>query len=164
METDNKAIKTESVDVSSGVKVWTRGKKWLIGLNVVAMILIATAILVGVNYLGNRYYTRWDCTFGQEYTLSDKTQKVLNSLEEPITIYTLFMSMPGPQAQIVSVVQSKLSDLLEEYEFASDKVTVDEVKIMETPERLEILKKKLDTENLMPNDIVIVCGERQKII
>lgn len=164
MEIDNKAIKTESTDVSSGAKVWTRGKKWLIGLNAVAMILIATGILVGVNYLGQRYYTRWDCTFSQEYTLSDKTQKVLNSLEEPITIYTLFMSMPGPQAQLISVVQSKLSDLLEEYEFASAKVMVDEVKIMETPERLEILKKKLDTENLMPNDIVIVCGERQKII
>jgi ABC-type uncharacterized transport system involved in gliding motility auxiliary subunit len=51
-----------------------------------ASVLLLLAILVGINYIATRQHKRWDLTAGGQFTLSDQTRKVLDSLEAPVTV------------------------------------------------------------------------------
>ncbi|MBI4713502.1 MAG: GldG family protein [Planctomycetes bacterium] len=141
---------------------WGKKQKLLTTLNVAAMVIIALGILVGINYLSSRRHFRVDCTFKQEHALSAKTKNVLNNLKEPVKIYTVFDDSPYRTVSVAEI-QRKLADLLEEYKiYGKDKIIVEEIKAAQSPEEFELLKRKLKVETVAPNDMVLVCGERQK--
>jgi ABC-type uncharacterized transport system involved in gliding motility auxiliary subunit len=52
-------------------------------------VVVALALTVAVNYLGARRNKRWDLTASRQYTLSDQTIKILQSLDSPakFTVY-----------------------------------------------------------------------------
>ena len=136
-------------------------KKKLIGVNVIIMIIIGMAIFAGVNYLGNRYYYRQDCTFQQTYALSDKTKNILKHLPRPVYIYALLTNNHP--------IIPRIKDLLEEYKMSSYKIKVEEINIVEDPAladaRIKYLRDNLNIRAvLQPNDIVLVCGDKSRVI
>ena len=55
-----------------------------------AGVLLVAALVGIVNYLGMRYYHRFDWTSSQLYSLSDKTKSILAGLDRDIEV-TLFL-------------------------------------------------------------------------
>jgi ABC-type uncharacterized transport system involved in gliding motility auxiliary subunit len=52
----------------------------------IASVLIVLGILAGVNYVASRQSKRWDLTAAKQFSLSDQSRKVLESLKEPLQI------------------------------------------------------------------------------
>ena len=52
----------------------------------IASILIVTGILAGINYVASRQSKRWDLTAAKQFSLSDQSRKVIQSLKEPLRI------------------------------------------------------------------------------
>ena len=52
-------------------------------------VVVALALTVAVNYLGARRNKRWDLTASRQYSLSEQTIKILQSLDSPVkfTVY-----------------------------------------------------------------------------
>src|SRR5204863_324007 len=85
--------------------------RFQIGVNVVVQIGLLIFLALMVNYLGFEHYRRWDFSRDQEYALSDKTKRMLDSLKGKMRI-TVFFS---PNTPITNDVQS----LLTEYQYAA---------------------------------------------
>ena len=51
-----------------------------------ASVLLLLGILVGINYVATRQHKRWDLTEGGQFTLSDQSRKVLESLKAPVQV------------------------------------------------------------------------------
>src|SRR6201987_3996154 len=86
-------------------------RRFRIGFNVLAQILLVLFLAAMVNSLAFKHYKRWDFSRDQKYALSDKTKRVLDSLKGKLRI-TVFFS---PNTPITSDVES----LLTEYQYAA---------------------------------------------
>lgn len=80
-----------------------------------------TALVIGIvvliNLLAHEYHLRLDLTEDKQYTLSEATKKILESLEEPVTVKAYFSKDLPPN--IVRTRQD-FQDLLIEYASLSD--------------------------------------------
>lgn len=77
----------------------------------IAEIVIVIAILLIVNWLGYKFFKRFDLTENQQFTISDATKSVLGRLDDPVNA-EFFMSQDLPP-QLVTVrdeVRSKLDE------------------------------------------------------
>ena len=88
-------------------------------------IVLALGIVVAVNYILSRQNVRWDLTAGGQYSLSDQTRSVLESLEAPISVLVFDRDQEFPRYR----------DRLGEYEYVSPQVTVEYVDIDRNPFR-----------------------------
>ncbi len=57
-------------------------------------VLMFLAILVGLNWIGNRQNKRWDLTESKVYSLSDQTKQIVTNLKGPLTIKVFWASTP----------------------------------------------------------------------
>ena len=81
------------------------------GGNTLAFILVIFGIVVLVNFLSSRRFIRADLTAEKRYTISQSTKKVLNRLDDIVTIDAYFSRQPSRVAQI----RQSVRDMLEEY-------------------------------------------------
>lgn len=86
-------------------------------------VLLGLAVLVGANYVLARQNTRWDLTAARQYSLSDQTVRILESLDAPIQVL-VFDAEGGFQ---------RFRDRLAEYEYISDQVSLRFVDIDRDP-------------------------------
>ena len=86
-------------------------------------VLLGVAILVGVNYVLTRQNKRWDLTAARQYSLSDQTIRILESLETPITVIVFAQELDFPRYR----------DRLGEYEYTSSQVSLEYVDIDKNP-------------------------------
>jgi ABC-type uncharacterized transport system involved in gliding motility auxiliary subunit len=91
----------------------------------IASVLIVLAILVAVNYIASRQNKRWDLTEAQQFTLSDQTRRILQSLDEPVHLLVFDRSENF----------RRFRDRLAEYEDASRQVRVEYVDADREPAR-----------------------------
>jgi len=133
-------------------------QKTLIGANVIFMILIAVAIFVFVSYINDRHYYRCDMTASGKYSLSSKTKKILKNLDQPIFVTSLLVKRQDYR------FYGQIVDILEEYKYVSDKITVtflnpllDGTKITELAEKLKMDKKQVEL-----GSIIFACGDNSK--
>lgn len=89
----------------------TRGRLFLI-----ANAALLTAIVLAVNYLSFRHYERWDWTKDSLFTLSERSEKVLERLEQPIEVWVMVGAAEPEHAE--------LRNLLERYRTASPQLSV----------------------------------------
>jgi len=89
----------------------------------VTTILIVFIVVV-INLLSGEFHLRMDFTEGNQYTLSDATEDILESLEEPVTIKAYFSEDLPPNVsktrkdfQEMLVEYSSMADGMLEYEF-----------------------------------------------
>lgn len=92
-----------------------RHRIW-IGLNNGAALLLATAIVLMVNYLSYRHYYREDLSSTRFYNLSPKTISLLDSLPGQIEVTVFFQ--PG------NILYEDIHNLLREYQFHSNVLNI----------------------------------------
>ncbi|GDX81763.1 gliding motility-associated ABC transporter substrate-binding protein GldG [Deltaproteobacteria bacterium] len=56
------------------------------------LLLVATALLIVVNVVGNRYDKRWDLTSAKRYSLSEQSETVAKGLDKKVAILAFFRS------------------------------------------------------------------------
>lgn len=83
---------------------------------VITNILLVSGILILVNFFANRFFTRLDFTEDQRYTLSDATENILKSLDEPVTVTAYFSEDLPPD---INKVKKDFQDILTEYDNTS---------------------------------------------
>jgi len=81
------------------------------GGNTLAFILVVFGIVALVNFLSSRRFIRADLTEDKRYTISQSTKKVLDRLDDIVTIDAYFSRQPSRVAQI----RQSVRDMLEEY-------------------------------------------------
>lgn len=99
----------------------SRGARF--GTLAAASILVVLAILVAINYLSSRHNRRWDLTAAKQFTLSEQTRKVLQSLERPVNI-KVFAS---------SEEFARFRERLDEFAYASPQVSVEYIDAVKRP-------------------------------
>lgn len=84
-------------------------------------LFTSAALIIGIvivlNLLANEYHLRLDLTEDRQFTLSNATRKILNDLEEPVTIKAYFSKDLPPH---VSKTRDDFQDLLIEFANRSD--------------------------------------------
>ncbi|MFW6067717.1 MAG: GldG family protein [Myxococcota bacterium] len=123
---------------------------WLAGLLVVAIGGM-------VNYLAYRHYERWDWTEAQQFSLSDRTKKVLAELSQPVEIH-LFLSQFERSFQDVR-------ELLQRYRAESNRIQVHYVDPDQRPAEYSALLRKfgvraaqLETGEVMADVAAVVSS------
>jgi ABC-type uncharacterized transport system involved in gliding motility auxiliary subunit len=99
------------------------GREARYGSLAAASILVVLAILVAINYLGSRHNKRWDLTAAKQFTLSEQTRKVLQSLQQPLRIKVFSTSEEFP----------RFRERLDEFTYASPRVSVEYIDAVKRP-------------------------------
>jgi ABC-type uncharacterized transport system involved in gliding motility auxiliary subunit len=86
-------------------------------------IVLVLAIMVALNYVLARQNTRWDLTAARQYSLSDQTRRLLDSLTAPVRILVFDREREFPRYR----------DRLDEYAYLSSQVTVDYIDVDRQP-------------------------------
>ena len=107
------------------IATFARRRQTRYGAVATSGIVLALGIVVAVNYILSRQNVRWDLTAGGQYSLSDQTRRVLESLESPISVLVFARPEEFP----------RFRDRLGEYEYVSSQVTVEYVDIDGDPVR-----------------------------
>ena len=119
-----------------------------------AGIVLATAALVGVNYLALRHWSRFDWTRTQIYSLSETTKKILGGLKQPVRV-TVFMT---PQR---SRLLPEVKELLARYQAASPQIEVEYLDPERNPARAQALVQEF---GVRVNTVVFRSGEKRKYV
>ena len=80
-----------------------------------ASVLIVLGILVAVNYIGAQQNKRWDVTSNKQFSLSDQSRSVLDTLDAPMNVLVF--------AQETDF--QRYRDRLKEYTYASKRMTAE---------------------------------------
>lgn len=99
------------------------GREARFGSLAVASIVIVLAILVALNYLAARHNKRWDLTAAKQFTLSEQTRKVLQSVEKPVRIKVFATSEEF----------ARFRERLDEFTYASPQVSVEYIDAVRRP-------------------------------
>jgi len=86
------------------------------GTTAILGTLLSIGIIGMLGFLATRYHHRFDWSEQQVHSLSDQTQKVLAGLERDVHVVALFSPLDTPPVR----------ELLDRYEYASDRFKVDE--------------------------------------
>ena len=125
----------------------SRSSRRSAGLHSVVTLVLFTAILLMVNYLGFKYYTHQDLSSSQYYTLSPKTIGILKNLDSPISVYT-FLDQKNPQQE------DEINNLIKEYQRIGGKnIAVEKIDPSYDIARATALQKQL---RFSGNDYLIV--------
>src|SRR6059036_3533356 len=121
-------------------------RRFRIGFNVLAQILLVLFLIAMVNSLAFRHYKRWDFSRDQKYALSDKTKRFLKTLKGKMRV-TIFFS---PNTPIAADVQN----LLTEYQYAGNgKIDIEHI----DPERnLSRAKELFDKYKVVTDESLLV--------
>ncbi|MFT4974897.1 MAG: ABC-type uncharacterized transport system involved in gliding motility auxiliary subunit [Myxococcota bacterium] len=90
-----------------------------------ALVVVALGIAVALNVVASRYDERVDLTESRRFTLSEQSRDILAGLAEPVTVRAFFGAG--------SVEESEFRSLIEGYEQASDKLTVELIDPLRSP-------------------------------
>lgn len=140
--------------------VWrARGVRMATGLNVIVSVVLAVCVLLMVNYLSFRYHTRWDFGWDSYYRLSDRTLKLIESLDGEIKLLVFFRKGDA--------LFSDVRRLVKEYEYAADRnpdLTLG-IQFVD-PERDVVQTRELAEEYGLTESSVVVfeCEGRRKFV
>lgn len=124
----------------------------VLGLGVVLVL----GILIAINYLAWRHHDRFDWTSSELYTLSDKSENILRSLDQDLEIVTVM----DPQVE----VHDQLRELLARYAAATPRITVRELDPFRNPAEAKLLIERL---GLSRADVVVIAkadGSDKRIV
>lgn len=96
---------------------FSRSRQAKYGGNMVLFSIGFVGFVGLLNYMSSRYHTRWDLTEAKSHSLSEQTKIILGRLEKPIKVLA-FYQVSNPQFKTAK-------DLLNSYQFVSDKLSVE---------------------------------------
>jgi ABC-type uncharacterized transport system involved in gliding motility auxiliary subunit len=121
-----------------------------------AGVLLVAALLGLVNYLGMKYYKRFDWTGTKLYSLSDKTRSVLTGIPEGREVDVTLFLPPG------STLHDASKELLERYAAATPKVRF---RAIEADKNLIEAQRLVDKYQLSSlNVVVFESGDDRRVI
>lgn len=101
----------------------TQRQRWVkYGLNVGVLLIALLLIVFVVNFAAFRHRQRLDFTHNRRYTLSPQTLRMLERLDRPVTITTLYREGTGHAEQLAEV-----DNLLAEYRFRGKQLAVEHI-------------------------------------
>lgn len=102
-------------------------RRWFFGANVTIVILLLLFMVCAANFIGKKYNYRRDMSGGfTSHRLSDRTKKVIEKLDAPVRITTVYTS-DKPALDRRKYAQD-LEDLLEEMQQYSGRIKVDNLR------------------------------------
>jgi len=129
-------------------------RRWLVRTGTLsAGVLLIAALLVIVNYFGDKYHKRFDWTSSRLYTLSEKSENVVRDLKENVD-FIVFLQ-PGDE------LFEPVRELLSQYDAASQRVKVRYV---------DPQKDRLEAERLIRQyqisgyGVVVASGKDKRVI
>ena len=118
------------------------------------MIVVFVAIIIVINMIvGNlpSKYTQLDISAEKLYTIGDETKAMLKDLDKDVTIYQI--AQDGSEDETIS-------NLLQRYADESDHITVEVKDPVVNPKFVS----EYTTDNLSSNSLIVVCGDRSKVV
>lgn len=125
-----------------------RGTRY--GSNAILMSVTFVAILVGLNYLAERYNYRYDATELKEHTLSPQSVQVLAEIDQPVNIIGFFTAD--------DYRRTEFEKLLERYLDESDQLSYSVI----DPDREPIKAQQYDP--IPYSSLLFEAGERTEIV
>ena len=119
-----------------------------------AMAAIFIVIVVVINMIVGAVpskYSQLDVSSSKRYTSGDETKKVLKALDKDVTIYQIAQS--GSE-------DDTISNLLKRYEDESKHIKVEVKDPVVNPK----FASEYTTDDLSSNSLIVVCGDRNKVI
>ena len=119
-----------------------------------ALVIAAViTIVAGINLLVDRLPWRADMTFEHFFTLSDQTQKVLDSLEQPVNVLQLWEA--GREDQ-------RVVELINKYQSRSNRIHIRQV----DPYRSPLELKKYETDGVPPGvgSLILDAGGKFRVL
>ncbi len=119
-----------------------------------AMAAIFIVIVVVINMIVGAIpskYSQLDVSSSKLYTIGDETKKVLKALDKDVTIYQIAQS--GSE-------DDTISNLLKRYEDESKHIKVEVKDPVVNPK----FASEYTTDDLAANSLIVVCGDRNKVI
>jgi ABC-type uncharacterized transport system involved in gliding motility auxiliary subunit len=107
------------------------GRQAKFGTLAIASILVVLGILAAINYLAERHNKRWDLTAAKQFTLSDQTKKIVQSLDKPVRVTVFARTEDFP----------RFRERLEEYQYLSKQLQVEYIDPEKRPALAERLKE-----------------------
>lgn len=159
----------------NGKTTFNRGRRLAIGLNVLVASLAAPLVGGLLIYLAFRpeVRRRVDLTARQSFTLSERSQKVLTGLTEPIDVYTCFRPTPFNESggfspgldEVIAAIAAHCNDLLREIELRSGgKVRLHSYDPNQTGHLARISELSRAIGEPAVNVAVVARGERRRVL
>lgn len=127
-----------------------------IGVNVLVQLILLLVIFGGINYVGFRYFERWDLSASKGYSLSGATMGYLRKLSKDVEITAIFPR----SSKLIENVQT----LLEEYRAHGKRlVDIHSIDPARDTERAEKLKAETGVA-LSQSGILIQANKRTRLI
>jgi hypothetical protein len=126
---------------------FSRGRKWSLSLNTVLALGAALALVLMVNYLGARHFTRWSVAANADSELSPFSRRVLAGVTNTLKV-TLYFNKKEPLFQMSM-------DLLKAYHFANDRIQVEAVDYIREPGTAELAKVRYKLSDQNARDVII---------
>jgi len=120
----------------------------------VAAMVLAVVLLFMLNWIAVRHWKRVDWTQSHLYTLSEKSLNIIGELDSDVKI-TVFMTPLSP-------LFSQVRELLNRYDAASDRISVEFIDPDRSPIRTKELAEKFGIA--AANTVVFSSGERSKYV
>lgn len=118
-----------------------------LGTNTMILGAAVLAILVIVNFVGDRHHKRFDLTTEKLYTLSDQTRKIVGDLTEDVTIVR-FAKLPD----------ADFDELMKEYKNLSAHIKYENVDPQEKPDVAR------DYGATHMGDVIVAAGPRKETL
>ena len=125
-----------------------------VGANVALSLLLASALLVMVNWLASRQWLRGDWTAGQLNSISERTEQVVRGLAAPVRV-TVFLAPNDPSFDGVRELLARMDAL-------SGRIEVEYLDPDRDRDRAKALLEKFQIYDL--DAVVFECGERSKYV
>ena len=119
---------------------------------VMSVIFIAVVIVINmiVSTIPSKY-SEIDVSSQKLYSIGDETKKMLKDLDKDVTIYQIAQS--GSEDE-------KITNLLKKYEDESKHIKVEQKDPVVNPKFVS----EYTSDNLSSNSLIVVCGDRNKVI
>lgn len=120
-------------------------------------ILVAAIVLV-VNIIAGFFYFEWDLTEDKRYTLTENTQRLVESLDDNITIRVL---LEGEFPAGFKRLQASTKDLLDKFRDINPRIVYDFEDPADGPSRMmEQRRKQLVEDNIIPVNLTYFDGKQ----
>jgi len=129
-------------------------RRWLVRTGTLsAGVLLIAALLVIVNYFGDKYHKRFDWTSSSLYTLSGKSENVVRDLKKDVD-FIVFLQ-PGDE------LYGPVRELLSQYDAASQRVRVRYV----DPQRDRLEAERLIQQyQISGYGVVVASGKDKRVV
>ena len=119
------------------------GRHLAVGLNVGLMIVLAVALVVGLQYIGYTYSVRADWTASGVNSLSEGTRRLLQTLDVPVRVTSLYFRT-DLEDEDQSRFRKTVDDLVGLYQATNrGKIAVDTVNPLQEQDKVKTLLKRL---------------------